>query len=267
MGINKCKATVICFIMAFLPFCVYSSNKHSAYKDLTSPLPSYLKNAEVSIGAGPTFYRVNKGHVQISDYERDTSDPGNITTTGIYRIGAGYYLFKNYFTADSFFNSLLAELNLYHSNIVIKGLVNQDGQIDLQNYRFHAPFTSTSLMLDFKPGFLAYGKLSPYAIIGLGVAWNQMNYQEYVLSEDVPADSFVALASRTKQDFTYDLGLGARYEINQHYSCSLEYIYNHLGNATPNSTNASSASAVNILIPPTFTLYTQSVFLNLIYNF
>jgi opacity protein-like surface antigen len=262
--INKRRIAIMSFILFILPFCAHAQ---AYYKNLSSPLPNYLRNAEVSFGVGPTFYRVNKGHIQVSQYERDTSDPTHIATTAVYRLGFGYYIFQNWFTPDSFFNSLLAELNLYHSNMNIKGNVYQSGQLDLQNYTFHAPFSSTSLMLDFKPGFLTYGNFSPYAILGLGVGWNQIYYREAVASPDVPADSFISLTSRTKQDFTYDLGLGVRYPFTKNISGSLEYIYNHLGNATPNSTSGSSASRTNIQIPPTFTLYNQSIFFNVIYNF
>jgi opacity protein-like surface antigen len=283
MGINTRKAAVMSLIMAFLPICTHALNKqtgykqtdykqvdykHPVYKDLSpSRLPSYLQDAEVAVGIGPAFYRVNKGHIIVTRAESDTLDPGNIPVRAEYRIGAGYYIFKHYFTPDSFFTSLLAELNLYHSSIVIKGVVLQDGQSDLDNYTFRAPFNSTALMLDFKPGFLPYKNFSPYAILGLGVAWNQIAYRDSPSESDIPNDSFIALATRTKQDFAYDLGLGIRYAIDKHYSCSLEYIYSHLGNAQPNSTPALSESAVNILITPTFTLYTQTVLFNFIYNF
>lgn len=263
MAINKRRIAIIFFIIACLPFFAHAA----AYKDLSSTTPYYLQNAEVSLGVGPTFYRVNKGHIVVTLIENDTAAPNSVFTTVAYRIGAGYYLFKSHFTPDSFFNSLLAELSLYHSNFTIKGQVLQSGQQDLINYNFKVPYSSTALMLDFKPGFLAYKKLSPYAIFGLGVAWNQISYKETLATPDVPANSIIALASRTKQNFAYDLGLGARYAFTKHISTSVEYIYTHLGNVIPSTTSSSSASNVSILIPPTFTVYNQTLFFNVIYNF
>jgi hypothetical protein len=136
MDVSKRTVAIVIFFMAtLLPIYAHAAHK-AAYKDMSCDPWFDIHNVEVSIGVGPTYYRVNKGHIQVSPYERDSSIPSSVNQNAIYRIGAGYYFFKSYFNANTFFNSFLAELNLYHSNVNIEGYVLQSGQLDLNNYYF-----------------------------------------------------------------------------------------------------------------------------------
>jgi opacity protein-like surface antigen len=237
---------------AFLLFvCINSSNAFS--------LPAALDNVDVAIAAGPTWYRASNGYTQALPYETDTNVVSGVSRTPVTSFGIGYHLFANKLRQRRFLNDLLVQLNWSHDSAALRGDYWQFGSHNANNFSFRAPMTSTRLMLDFKPTLFTWHQVSPYAVLGSGVAWNRMSlnttattpgYEPYQMN----------LPAATNRNWAYDTGFGLRVALNQHCNASLEYLATHLGRVAPGINSS-------VLSVPNFPLHSQSVLLGLSWKF
>lgn len=214
---------------------------------------------QIEFGFGPSWYHANSAHTQVTSIERDADKVHSVASTPVYKLGAGYHLFNTTFSKRHFLNDLLLELNWYYSKGSINGAVWQYDNAEFNNYSFRTPFTSNRIMLDIKPSLFTFHHLTPYPILGAGMAWTRIAYREAITNPAIPADSFIDLKPATKTQFAYDLGFGLRYPVDHHLSVFMEYLYTNLNNLTPSKRSNSSNSAVTILKAPSFSTYNQSL--------
>jgi opacity protein-like surface antigen len=222
--------------------------------------PISLHDIEFSVATGFNWMRSKNTDLTVSPVEIDSVNMKRISNPLIWKVGAGYDLFANTCPQRNFFNRLLLELNVYRSGATISGDVWQFQSAEFNNYNFRAPITSTRLMFDVKPSLFTYQCISPYAILGIGIAWNTAAYRETLTDTDVDPLSYNILSNRTMMQTAYDIGAGLRVDITQNVGASLEYLYTNLGKAT--SANA-SATVARVSTQPTFTLRSQSVLLGI----
>ncbi len=245
------------------PYILLSGCLFAAYAQ-ANPL-EFLKNMEISVGAGPSWFTANNGLVQATAAEQDQAVVNNVSSGLLKKIGLGYHLFAQQLADRPYLNDLLVELNYYHVNSSINGVVNLSGDPDFNYWNFRAPLSSTRLMLDIKPSLFTYQHISPYPILGMGLAWNHLSFNETPTFQDASdqgADTH--LAADTNRQITYDLGLGARYAISEHLHASIDYIYNWAGNLT---TSTTAVTGNSVITAPSFTTRSQNILVNLSWRF
>ena len=219
-----------------------------------------VKDVEFSAAAGFSWSHATNNGLIISPDETDSMRISSLSNSASWKLGIGTHFFRNKLEQRNFINSLLVELNIYHSAATIKGNVWQYEMEMFNNYRFRAPTSSTRLMLDVKPVLFTYHSFSLYPILGIGASVNTMSYNETVVGEGVDPRSYSEIELKRKIRFAYDLGFGVRSDLNKQLSVSLEYIYANLGSFTP--TNYSQTGTL-LMKPPVFTVYNQAVLLGL----
>jgi opacity protein-like surface antigen len=224
---------------------------------------AFSSNLEISAAMGPSWIHANSTQLIVSPYETDSLKTKNISSSAQWKIGLGYHLFAEQLAQRKFFNDLLLELNLYRNSGTLKGNVWQFELPEFNNYTFSAPITSTRLMLDVKPSLFTFHAISFYPILGMGISWNKISYQETAIDSET-SDSSQSLSQHTNTNFTYDAGLGARFDISEHLNASVEYLYTHLGTVSP---SAISLTNTALLSPPKFKLSNQSVLFGLGWKF
>ncbi len=239
--------------------CFFTLILSSALFAYTPPSPDFFKNVEVSAAIGPNWSRATSANLIVTPYETDSLLVTHVTSGLAGKIGVGYHFFAEQLSQRQFLNDLLVEINGYQSVGTIRGNVWQYQMPQFNNYNFNAPLTSTRLMLDLKPSLFTLKSVSLYPILGLGIAWNDVYYNENVTGAGIAARSAEALGSHTNNDFAYDLGVGLRLPVSARLSATLEYVYTSLGNVSP----AGSPNGATLTSPPTFKVRNQSALLGL----
>lgn len=219
----------------------------------------WWQDIEFSAAAGQSWMQAGNAPLAITPSHTDEDAVTHVANQPVWKVGVGYSLFKEELSQRTFFNEFLVELNLYRSNGTLTGEVWAGQDPNYSYYTFRAPVTSTRLMIDLKPSLFTWRGISPYPIVGMGVAWNHMAYYETPTS-DLSQDSFYTLGGNTTRNFAAEFGLGVRAKINPHLSASLEYLYANMGNATP---SGSSDTFVSPSTPATFTITEQNLLLGL----
>jgi opacity protein-like surface antigen len=220
-----------------------------------------FQNIEFSVAGGPSWNHIHDTSLLISSYETDNVLVSHVSTTGVWKIGAGYHLLSPALEKNTFLNDLLVELNLYRSSFRVTGSVWQYQLAQFNNFSFSAPITSTRLMLDVKPSLVTWHCLSLYPILGAGIGWNSMTYHETVTGDGVDPLSNLWLRNRTTNHVAYDLGVGTRFALNSHLGASLEYLYTEVGsNVTSYATSQTPAAIVSA---PRFKVSSQALLLGL----
>ncbi|MFN7097594.1 MAG: hypothetical protein ACK4PR_08560, partial [Gammaproteobacteria bacterium] len=197
--------------------CILSGNVIAETMETAVDNPWY-KNIEFSAEVGPNWLQTNNTTDTISRYETDNVLVNNINNQIAWKVGAGYYLFDNALSSRKYFNHLLFEINVYQISGDIKGDVEQFQLPQFNNYSYHAPFTSTRLMFDLKPYLFTYKRISPYLILGIGPAWNQISYTEKIIGTDVLPNSNLVLNSHTATQFAENVGIGVSIQVSQQLS-------------------------------------------------
>jgi opacity protein-like surface antigen len=214
---------------------------------------SIWHNFEISAAGGADWYSVADTEVEISFFETDSIFVNEIETAGTWKVGLGYFIVPN----------LLAETNVYQTFTTLSGNVWQYELPQFNNYTYQAPITSTRWMFELKPNAGTYGKITPYAILGVGVSWNTVSYRETPI-DDVRADSVMKLSDNTTAQLAWDLGLGFSVEATKHFDIFAEYIYAFLGEGSPSSTSSSDARLTEA---PNFSLQVQTFLVGFSYQF
>jgi hypothetical protein len=90
-----------------------------------------FQNIEFSVAGGPSWNHIHDTSLLISSYETDNVLVSHVSTTGVWKIGAGYHLLSPALEQNTFLNDLLVELNLYRSSFYASArLWDDDGIID-----------------------------------------------------------------------------------------------------------------------------------------
>jgi len=210
-------------------------------------------NTEFSIAAGPSRIQTNNSQLFISPYETDSLLVNHLTNSISEKIGVG----------KKFLNRFLIELNLYRDSGSINGNVLQFQLPQFNNYTFQQTVHTTRFMADLKPDLFLWKNISPYPILGLGMAWSDVNYNETLTNNDMDAASAISLSSKRNSNFAYDLGFGLRVGLTQKMSASLEYIYTHIGNV---SAANSLQNGLRVMSSPIFTIRNQSILCGIIFK-
>ncbi len=224
---------------------------------------SSAQNVDVSLAVGPACYTSPDSTIQIHPSEVDTTAVNTANNAALYRAGVGYHFFHAQLHHRKFINDLLAQVNYYHSSSTIKGDVLQNGAPGASNFTFSAPINTDRLMLDIKPSLFTYHHVSPYLVAGAGVAWNRVSYSETANSPSY-APYATSLPSASQTATAYDLGFGIDARITHQLYASVEYLWTHLGNATPNNVSTTRQATLAV---PTFSTASQSVLFGLGWKF
>lgn len=225
-----------------------------------STLTNAANTVQFSAAGGFNWVKSNNNNLYVSPFETDSNRIIGISNQPSWKVGAGYSLFQDLLSQRNWLSALLLELNFYHSAATIKGDVWQYQLPQFNNYSFRAPFISNRLMIDVKPTLFTFHTVSPYLIMGAGVTWNTMSYNQSVTGVDVNPASYISLGKHTHTQVAYDLGFGVNKTITNHLSASVEYLYTSLGKASPASNPNNS---ITIDHSPTFTLRNQAVLFGL----
>lgn len=221
---------------------------------------SSAKNMEVSAAGGVNWYNVPTSFLVISAYETDNDRINQTPANGAWKVGIGTHLFAEKLQNQSYVDYLLGELNVYQTFTTLRGVVWQDQLEEFNNYNFKLPIQSTRVMLDVKPTFSQWKKISPYLIFGVGANWNNLSYQETVNGPEIDTDSALSLASQTAFQVAWDVGAGFSIDVTNNLSATAEYIYAFLGNAFPAD---GPTNDVSLLSVPRFSLDAQTLLFGL----
>jgi opacity protein-like surface antigen len=215
-----------------------------------------FKDMEISGAGGGDWYQRRDASLIVSPFETDSIKTLQSSFQGSWKIGLNYSFCEK---TLPYLNKLLLGLNVYQTSTILSGAVLQYELPQFNNYHFKAPIKSTRLMLDLRPGFFTWRSMEPYAILGIGVAWNSMSYRETVTASDVNADSAMVLSRHTTSSLAWNFGAGSKVALTDKLSVSLEYIYAILGHGSPTH----GPGVVRLETTPNFTLQSQSILLGL----
>jgi opacity protein-like surface antigen len=239
------------------------SNSAFAYYEYPDYLPNEMSShIELSGAAGPNWTHSDSTHLIVSPYETDSILENGVSNSSLWKLGVGYHLFENKLRKNQFLTDLLISLNFYQSSQSVRGYVLQYQLPQFNNFTFRAPVTSTRLLFEVRPGLFTAYRFTPYPIVGVGVAWNNISYNE---AADPGIDPVTAyeLPSKCNNGFTYNLGAGMRLELVPHLSATIEYVYSYLGSMSP---SGSASYPTGLLTTPTFILHSQAVLFGLNYK-
>lgn len=209
---------------------------------------------------GPTWPHVGTGHINVSQYERDTLITQHVGSAAVFRLGVGYHALASVFENRDVFNDFLIELNWYvTTRAIVEGKVWQSGEAIFTNYAFKSQLSSNRLMIDTRPTFVNVRKIAIYPIVGVGAAWVRMTYNESILNSSVSSQSYISLNPNTTTQVAYDLGVGLRYPVFKNCKILVEYLYTNLHHAKASTQSNSTLSNATFISPPQFSFSNQSL--------
>ncbi|AHE66864.1 outer membrane protein [Legionella oakridgensis] len=218
---------------------------------------SVREKLQFSFAGGGSWLQTSKNNqLVISDYETDSLHNLHVARSSLWKGGVGYPILMERLQNRQLLNQLLLEVNVYYTSTTIYGDVWQYKLPQFNNYSFNAPFTSTRVMLEAKPNLFTYQYISPYAIFGVGMAWNDLTYRERVTGAGIDPLSYLPLQEKQNHKIAYDLGFGMQVKISNRLSVMLEYLYTYLGSV---SASYARANDVALQTPPVFTFHSQNI--------
>ena len=147
---------------------------------------------------------------------------------------------------------LSAGLTLYYAHLGnVKGTefpFANDGSFDTLNYQFN--IKTTTLLAESRL-YSTYFDWQPYALVGLGAAWNEAsNYSEVPSNPALGgAPAPQVFSNHTTANFAYEFGVGVQHQVAQdcvnhiRYFAALDYRYLNLGKAQLGSFPAQSVGS------------------------
>lgn len=120
----------------------------------------------------------------------------------------------------------------YTSPIMMSGIIYEvdGGQIDLEQSlysRYQIKQQSCSVLT--KVDLYRWQNLMPYFSFGLGASWNRINHFSSLAFDPLLDPLNLLTSADTTADFTYSLGVGIDYKVNQDLWLSLGYSYDDFG--------------------------------------
>jgi opacity protein-like surface antigen len=220
---------------------------------------------ELGFAVGSAWHYVRPAYTLVSPYITHKSITywvPSAKTAGIYRAGIGYHFFREQLAQRAVLNDLFLQMNVYSHRVDFQGLVLQNGVPLPANRAFIAPLNHFRWMLDMKPGLFTVFRMTPYPILGSGIAWNRLAYHETFF----PGVPWVSLKTKTNTQWAYDLGAGVSFQINKHLRFNAEYVYTNLYTLKPSKQIANLAATV-VLHQPGFASYAQDLLFGLAWLF
>ncbi len=221
---------------------------------------------ELLVMGGIATLDANDSSAQMTPIQIDklvqTND--NDWNAGTGQIGIGYVwgLTDDLQLADTFwFTRLNPQLNLYYLGGDIDGDVWRFQNPNYNQAHYESDFNSTRLMFDLALSVFELEAFSVYALGGLGIAWNEINYHAQMNPSCNCEIMDINLDSHHNNGFAYEFGAGITYAVMDDMAISLEYLYTglneiQLGNLTDEA-NGLTIHGNN------FDINTQSVLLGL----
>ena len=111
----------------------------------------------------------------------------------------------------------------------ISGMVTQYSDPEFTNYSYTWGVSADVLSLYFKLDLVLYGRLMPYVDMGLGVSFNQSHAYNETALPNVMARYSPDFASKTSNQFTYNVGAGLDYLLTTNLIMSAGYSYQSFG--------------------------------------
>lgn len=169
--------------------------------------------------------------VQVTEVETDTltqtnDDDWRSSWTGQIGLGYVYPLAEDFDTDDlQFFSVINPQLNVYYTGGDIDGDVLQFGDPDFNNMDYDMDFNSIRLMFDVALTVLQLQEFSLYAIGGLGIAWNNVDFNAEAEEDCECGAANYDTDSDWSTGLAYEFGGGISYALTTDVSLSLEYLY------------------------------------------
>ncbi len=111
-------------------------------------------------------------------------------------------------------------------------------------------------------------KFTPYITAGAGVAINRTNnYTQYLNSTENDPASLLSYSKGKKTHFTWKIGLGGKYQINQSFDLDLRYQYIDLGRFATGKTASLNGGAYQDTNSLKGKLNAHEALLGVTYNF
>lgn len=175
-----------------------------------------------------------------TDLLTQTNDGDWESWTGQLGVGYVYPLAEDLETGDvQWFSLINPQINLYYlDGDTIEGDVYQYQSADFNFLDYTMDYHSTRLMFDLGITVASIDGFSIYAIGGLGLAWNEIDF--LATPNQLGLDCGVVgynLNSQSSTSFAYEFGGGITAAVNDDIAISLEYLYTgftdvELGNNT-----------------------------------
>ena len=191
-------------------------------------------NLFVGVGAGaswsdlPNHTTVPNGSGQPAPYDVDRYSIDQPSANAMWALDIGY----RWIQPTRFLPRYSLAFRYQHfNNIDVNGQIDQYSLPDFNNYNYSADINANTFMLLGKFNLFECHSFSPFVSVGIGETLNETsNYKEQALS-GITARVSPDYETNTVSNFTYSVGAGIDYIINQSFSMSLEYEYIDLGQA------------------------------------
>lgn len=121
--------------------------------------------------------------------------------------------------SDNIFGgSVMLGAKIYHFRTELEGFYNQEGKdnFEISGYKFPAEIDSKGLFLNVYYDVPTGTAFTPYFGGGIGYTW---------IKGSMEAKGLNLSTSKKASDFSWNLGLGVSYDINQHSHVELGYKY------------------------------------------
>lgn len=253
-------------ILTLLTFCFFLFNLF-----WTSPIWAFPRIIDFDC-SGRWYHTYGVGAtVPLNNHKSDyvNTSPGwppdfykqkDVSAAPIFTFGFGYYLaFTNRFLPYASLGISYTYAGPYKAH----GHIEQYSLPQFRNYSYSYEIQRQTLLMVMKADLINEYAFMPYLTIGLGASFNQArHFEESPLSNVTPRIS-PNFHRATNVAFSYTVGLGVDYIVQDNILLSLEYYYGSFGTAhtgdsshhsTPTSTNSSNDHLNNKLTANTILL-------------
>lgn len=229
--------------------------------------PIYIPNeshGEVIIAGGIAGVHTRDSQMQVTSGEIDTLAQTNSyrwdNATGQLGLGYVYYTVNGPRITEEFrwFPTIEPMLNLYYSNLDIKGDVYRFKDVLLNDVNYKTNIKNARLLLDVALTIFSKCQYSVYGLLGIGEGWSRINYRD-----KEGGVTRINLDTDTENNIVWEWGAGASYAFSNYANVSLEYVWTDLGRM-----HTSSVGAINnnIIVAPqligaNFQVATQAIML------
>lgn len=189
------------------------------------------------VGAGGALNRMETGNsfLQIhnsSNYGAPPSNQNDLFAVNTPNTNHSFFAYGGYTWAKK--QTWLPEISVamryeYLSPVKISGGIDQYTLPGYDNYNYQMTASAHVLTLLSKLDLVTFGSFAPYVSLGLGIARDKLyNYQETPIGPVYFRPS-PAFGNTTQMNFTFNLGAGLDYFVNDNISLALGYEHEDLG--------------------------------------
>lgn len=167
-------------------------------------------------------------------YGQDIYTTNNNTSTAGLLILAGGYQWQH---ASNWLPHMIIQLKYTRmSNVTFGGQVLKLSIPTANNFIYHYDLQTQSVLLDLKADLTTWHHFMPYLSFGAGPTINHMsNYTEHSNPPYPYVRTSPGFANKTTTNFTYQVGAGIDYDLNQKLIVSMGYVYQNLGDVKTGS--------------------------------